>query len=68
MPCFQDLLYRHRGETPKPHGRSRDEVQAIKFTGGSTGVPKGVPLSHAGAIWCSEHRLKLTGSIDVLRM
>jgi acyl-CoA synthetase (AMP-forming)/AMP-acid ligase II len=27
---------------PKPHGRSRDEVQAIKFTGGSTGVPKGV--------------------------
>ena len=41
-PRFQDLLDRHRGETPKPHGRSRDEVQAIKFTGGSTGVPKGV--------------------------
>lgn len=42
QPRFQDLLYRHRGETPRPHGRSRDEVQAIKFTGGSTGVPKGV--------------------------
>lgn len=32
----------HRGKTPKPHARSRDEVQAIKFTGGSTGQPKGV--------------------------
>jgi acyl-CoA synthetase (AMP-forming)/AMP-acid ligase II len=42
VPRFQNLLSRHRGETPRPHGRSRDEVQAIKFTGGSTGVPKGV--------------------------
>lgn len=39
---FQDLVAAHTGETPAPHGRSRDEVQAIKFTGGSTGVPKGV--------------------------
>ncbi|CAN5446991.1 AMP-binding protein [soil metagenome] len=39
---FQDLLYRHRGEIAPAHGRSRDEVQAIKFTGGSTGTPKGV--------------------------
>lgn len=30
------------GNAPQPHQRSRDEVQAIKFTGGSTGVPKGV--------------------------
>jgi fatty-acyl-CoA synthase len=42
VPRFQDVLHRHQGETPEPHGRSRDEVQAIKFTGGSTGVPKGV--------------------------
>ena len=32
----------HQGQSPRPHGRSRDEAQAIKFTGGSTGVPKGV--------------------------
>ena len=32
----------HAGQQPRPHGRSRDEAQAIKFTGGSTGVPKGV--------------------------
>ncbi|CAN7301636.1 class I adenylate-forming enzyme family protein [Acidovorax sp. LjRoot194] len=32
----------HTGQQPRPHGRSRDEAQAIKFTGGSTGVPKGV--------------------------
>jgi fatty-acyl-CoA synthase len=32
----------HAGKRPQPHSRSRDEAQAIKFTGGSTGVPKGV--------------------------
>ncbi|MCD2514196.1 class I adenylate-forming enzyme family protein [Comamonas endophytica] len=32
----------HIGKTPEPHHRTRDEVQAIKFTGGSTGQPKGV--------------------------
>ena len=36
------LIDAHAGRKPKPHIRSRDEVQAIKFTGGSTGVPKGV--------------------------
>jgi acyl-CoA synthetase (AMP-forming)/AMP-acid ligase II len=39
---FQDVMAQHHGNAPTPHGRSRDEVQAIKFTGGSTGVPKGV--------------------------
>lgn len=41
-PLLADAAARHAGQSPAPHGRSRDEVQAIKFTGGSTGVPKGV--------------------------
>ncbi|KAB2903233.1 MAG: long-chain fatty acid--CoA ligase [Burkholderiaceae bacterium] len=42
IPGLADAMRRHAGQRPAPHGRSRDEVQAIKFTGGSTGVPKGV--------------------------
>lgn len=40
--AWASVVAGNRGKTPKPHQRSRDEVQAIKFTGGSTGQPKGV--------------------------
>ncbi|HEY9279270.1 MAG TPA: AMP-binding protein, partial [Eoetvoesiella sp.] len=36
------LISRHAGQAPKRAFPSLDAVQAIKFTGGSTGVPKGV--------------------------
>lgn len=39
---LESVATAHAGQRPRPHGRSRDEAQAIKFTGGSTGVPKGV--------------------------
>ncbi|MEC4723471.1 AMP-binding protein [Noviherbaspirillum sp. CPCC 100848] len=36
------LISRHAGCTPAPITCGMDAVQAIKFTGGSTGIPKGV--------------------------
>jgi len=41
-PLLAALARAQQGRMPTPHQRSRDEAQAIKFTGGSTGVPKGV--------------------------
>lgn len=37
-----DLLVRYAGGVPVRHDLSRDDTQAIKFTGGTTGMPKGV--------------------------
>lgn len=36
------LLKRYAGHEPVRHDLSRDATQAIKFTGGTTGLPKGV--------------------------
>lgn len=37
-----DLIERHRGDRPLRENHARDATQAIKFTGGSSGAPKGV--------------------------
>ncbi len=39
---IDDLIARHRGERPRRQGLSPALTQAIKFTGGSSGKPKGV--------------------------
>jgi fatty-acyl-CoA synthase len=41
-PRLADLIARHAGATPARHELALDDLQAIKFTGGSSGVPKGV--------------------------
>ena len=40
--ALPDLLARFDGQAPVRHVLSRDATQAIKFTGGTTGLPKGV--------------------------
>jgi len=39
---FSTLIGSHEGHCPVRHVRERDDTQAIKFTGGTTGLPKGV--------------------------
>jgi acyl-CoA synthetase (AMP-forming)/AMP-acid ligase II len=41
-PRIDDLVEQHRGERPRRRGLSASLTQAIKFTGGSSGKPKGV--------------------------
>lgn len=41
-PDIHGLMRENAGLKPKPISASRDATQAIKFTGGTTGAPKGV--------------------------
>ncbi|MGE0715707.1 MAG: class I adenylate-forming enzyme family protein [Alphaproteobacteria bacterium] len=42
VDTLEGLAARHAGKTPEPDDRPLSEPAAIKFTGGSTGAPKGV--------------------------
>jgi len=39
------------------------EVAMILYTSGSSGLPKGVPLTHAGALWTVAQRLRATPDV-----
>jgi acyl-CoA synthetase (AMP-forming)/AMP-acid ligase II len=45
-----------------------EEIAMILYTSGSSGMPKGVPLTHAGALWVTEHRLRATPDMERHRL
>lgn len=40
--CVEHLIARHAGQVPSANEAGENATQAIKFTGGTTGLPKGV--------------------------
>jgi long-chain acyl-CoA synthetase len=47
---LQDLLKRHPPEPPRPRIDPARDVAALPYTGGTTGDPKGVMLTHANLL------------------
>lgn len=47
---IETLAIRHAGQTPRANEAGEHATQAIKFTGGTTGIPKGVMQPYREAI------------------
>jgi len=47
---FRDLIDKHSPDPPKVDINPREHLAYILYTGGTTGLPKGVPGTHAGMV------------------
>jgi long-chain acyl-CoA synthetase len=47
---FKDLVDKHSPKPPKVEINPREHLAYILYTGGTTGLPKGVPGTHAGMV------------------
>jgi long-chain acyl-CoA synthetase len=57
---FKDLLRKYRPQPPQTNIDPREHLAYIMYTGGTTGLPKGVPGSHATLLEYSDGYAEIT--------
>ncbi|KAJ8599503.1 hypothetical protein CTAYLR_007317 [Chrysophaeum taylorii] len=46
---------------------SGEAVAVVMFTSGTTGAPKGVPITHAGSLWACRNKIAALGGVEKVR-
>jgi long-chain acyl-CoA synthetase len=61
---FKDLITHYKGRVPQVKLDHRTDICRILYTGGTTGFPKGVPMTHTGlASYLDELRIAMEGHV-----